>query len=54
MIFKNEKDTTGVYRGSLVITAVYKGAQLVWQKLKQLGAWFHSEGWFQDRGWFHN
>lgn len=41
-------------RGLQAVYVVKNGVRLVWEKLKHLGAWFHSEGWFRDRGWFHN
>ncbi|MBQ3364407.1 MAG: MFS transporter [Muribaculaceae bacterium] len=39
--------------GRTALVKVYNGAHLVWQKIKHLNAWFHSEGWTHDRGWFH-
>lgn len=55
MIYKNDKETTGVCRGTQAISAVYKGARLVWQKLKiSIYAWFHDRGWSRDKGWFHS
>lgn len=51
MIYKDNKPTTGVFTKGKVITAVYKGAQLVWSLISHLSAWFRSEGYFRSEPW---
>lgn len=51
MIYKNNNRITGVYTRNKVITAVYKGAYLVWQLASHLSAWFRSEGYFRSEPW---
>lgn len=51
MIYKNRHSTTALNHNRLSVSAVYKGARLVWQKLQHLSAWFRSEGYFRSEPW---
>lgn len=54
MIYKNEKEIIGVYKGNTPISAVYKGAKLVWQAVRSCfgsGAWINERPWIDDDPW---
>lgn len=51
MIYKGRTSITGLNHSNRVISAVYKGARLVWQKVRALSAWFRSEGYFRSEPW---
>jgi len=57
MIHKNDKDVIGIYLGTRVITAVYLGAQLVWQLANSCfgsGLWLNDKKWSNTDGWKNN
>lgn len=54
MQYKNLKDIVGIYHGGHVITAVYKGLQLVWQAVRSCfgsGQWLNDKPWINDEAW---
>lgn len=54
MIFKENKETIGVFKGSTPISAVYKGTRLVWQAVRSCygyGAWLNERPWLEDDPW---
>ena len=54
MIYRKQKETTGVYRGEKVITAVYRGARLVWELIKSCfgkGYWINNAPYLNEDGW---
>lgn len=54
MIYKNNKNTVGVYQGNKVISAVYKGGRLVWQAVRSCfgsGRWINEKPWLNSEGW---
>ncbi|MBQ4009346.1 MAG: hypothetical protein II604_01445 [Bacteroidales bacterium] len=51
MIIKDNHDITSVKKWHHNITFVYKGTRLVWQAIRNLSAWFRSEGWFRSDAW---
>lgn len=57
MIKKNNKDTAEIYRGSLAIAFVYKGARLVWQAVASCfgaGYWINNYPWSNTDAWGKN
>lgn len=53
-IFRNGKEVTAVYLGERVISAVYHGAQLVWQAVRSCfgsGRWFGKKRWLGKERW---
>ena len=57
MIYKNEKETVGVFKGSIPITAVYKGSKLVWQAVRSCfgaGFWVNTKPWLNNEAWKNN
>ena len=54
MIRKGDKEMQVRYHGSRVITAVYKGAKLVWAAVSSCfgsGVWTSCKGWSDTDGW---
>lgn len=54
MIYKNQKEITGIHHASKVITAVYHGVRLVWQAVRSCfgsGAWLGERPWLGDDPW---
>jgi len=50
----HNKDITGVYSHHKVITAIYKGAVLVWQAVRSCfgsGMWIPKKPWLSKEGW---
>ena len=48
------KEVTGIYKGRLVISAVYQGARLVWQFIKSCfgrGYWINEKEWSNKDAW---
>lgn len=57
MIYKNNKNTVGVYQGNKVISAVYKGSRLVWQAVRSCygrGIWIQDKPWIDGDTWKDN
>lgn len=48
---KSNKEVIDVRFGDRAIQAVYRGARLVWEKVKHLSAWFRTEGYFRSEPW---
>ena len=57
MIYKNNRDTAGVYCGSMEIERVYHGHKLVWSKFLETlscyfnGYWIDEYPWTDDTPW---
>ncbi|MBR5042997.1 MAG: MFS transporter [Bacteroidales bacterium] len=54
MIYKNGRETSGIYVAGRVITAVYAGARLVWQAIRSCfgsGIWIDEYPWLDDDAW---
>lgn len=57
MIYKEGKEITAVYLGSRAISAVYKGAVLVWQAVRSCfasGRWIGRKPWVGKEKWKNN
>lgn len=54
MIFKNGKEITSIHIRGKAVTAVYKGATLVWQAVRScfgIGYWVNEKPWLNNEGW---
>ena len=54
MIFKENKEVIGVFRGRTPISAIYKGGRLVWQAIRSCfgsGAWLNELPWIGEDPW---
>ena len=54
MITKNFKDIIAIAKDSHTITAVYRGARLVWQSIRSCfgsGFWVNEKPWLNDEAW---
>ncbi len=54
MIYKDGKQIAAIFAGGRVISAVYKGAGLVWQAIRSCfgsGFWVNEKPWINDEGW---
>lgn len=54
MIYKGSKDVSARYFGKKVVTAVYKGARLVWEAVSSCfgsGMWSGQRAWKDLDGW---
>lgn len=53
MITKGGKNLMSRFKGSRVVTAVYKGLKLVWQAARACfsNGWDNNKGWENDEGW---
>lgn len=57
MIHINNREISGVYRGSREIAAIYKGHRLVWTRIKEIiscysnGYWIDDYPWIDDQVW---
>ena len=54
MIYKGAIGIAARYYGTKVITAVYKGAKLVWEAVSSCfgsGVWTSCKGWSDTDGW---
>ena len=54
MIYKDGKETTGIFKGDKVVTAVYKGMHLVWESIRSCfgkGYWIDNAPFVNDDGW---
>lgn len=57
MIFYNTKELTARYLGNKEITAVYKGARLIWEAVKSCfgkGFWYKEKLWNNKDLWKNN
>lgn len=57
MIYKNLKDTTGVYIAGKAISAVYSGVRLIWELAKSCfsrGYWVNDLPWKNEEPWKNN
>lgn len=54
MIYKSNKEIVLIYAGKKAISAVYKGARLVWQAIRSCfgaGYWVNEKPWINEEGW---
>lgn len=54
MIYKDRKEISGIFVSGKVITAVYKGAVLVWEAINSCfgnGFWVNVKPWSNKDGW---
>ena len=57
MIHWKNKDTTGIYWKRHIISAVYKGASLVWMAVRSCfgsGVWINTKPWLNNEKWKNN
>lgn len=57
MIYKGNKEIVLIYYGKHAVSAVYKGAKLVWQAIRSCfgsGAWYNDKPWINSEGWKNN
>ena len=48
------KEVTGIQRGRVIVSAVYKGARLIWQYIKSCfgrGYWINDKEWSNRDAW---
>ena len=53
-LYKKNKEIVGVYRGERVISAIYRGSQLVWQAIRSCfgaGYWRGDKPWVGSDAW---
>lgn len=56
-IFKKNKEVTAIYVGKKVVSAVYRGAKLIWEAISSCfgkGFWNNSAPWSNQDGWKNN
>lgn len=56
MIYKNGKEITAINYGKQAISAVYKGALLVWEAIKSCfgaGYWKNDAPWSNNDAWIN-
>ena len=54
MIYHKDKEVALLYYGSIAISAVYHGAQLVWQAIRSCfgkGWWVSDKPWLSGDNW---
>lgn len=54
MLHKGNKEIIAFGIGSKAVTALYKGAHLVWQAVRSCfgaGGWQNDKPWMNDEGW---
>ena len=57
MIRINNREISGVYKGSREIAAIYKGHRLVWTRITEIiscysnGYWIDDYPWIDDQVW---
>lgn len=54
MIYKNGKELSARYIGTLAIGAVYRGAVLIWEAVSSCfgsGMWINTRPWSNTDGW---
>lgn len=57
MIRKDGHEITGIYRKGHIISAVYKGASLVWMAVRSCfgsGVWINNKPWLNNEKWKNN
>lgn len=57
MIYKNSKKITQVLKENRTISAIYKGAKIVWLAIRscfESGAWRNDKPWINNEGWRNN
>lgn len=57
MIRLGKKEITSIYLGKSAISAVYKGAVLIWQAVRSCfgsGAWMEEKPWMDEEAWKDN
>lgn len=57
MIRYGKKEISSIYHGSTPLSAVYKGAILIWQAVRSCfgsGAWIEEKPWLDDEAWKDN
>lgn len=53
-LYWKDKEIVGVYRGERVISAIYRGSQLVWQAIRSCfgaGFWRGDKPWIGSDAW---
>ena len=53
-MFKNGKELSGVFKGNVVVSAVYQGVVVIWQAIKSCfgkGFWINAAPWVNSDGW---
>lgn len=53
-LYKDGKQIDQIHFGNRAISAVYKGAVLVWQAVRSCfasGFWINKKPWINDEGW---
>lgn len=56
-LYKDGRQIEQIHYGGKVITAVHKGAILVWQAVRSCfgsGFWINKKPWINDEGWNNN
>ena len=57
MIHSNGKEVVAIHTKGKVISAVYKGAKLVWQAVRSCfgsGHWVNAKAWVNQAAWRNN
>lgn len=56
-VFIKDKEVVAIYRGSKVITRIYRGVNLVWEAVRSCfskGFWVNTLPWVNDDAWRNN
>jgi hypothetical protein len=51
MIRIGDKDTVMAYIGNRALSAIYRGANLVWTTIQYISAWVHKDAWRHGEPW---
>lgn len=57
MIYKNGKEVQQIFHNYKRISAIYKGARLLWQAIRSCfgsGSWRNDKPWINNEGWRNN
>ena len=54
MIISNLKQVSYVNFGGYIISKVYHGTNIVWQKVKTLIGWVNETAWNNDEAWINS
>ena len=57
MIYKNGKEVQQIFHNYKGISAIYKGARLLWQAIRSCfgsGSWRNDKPWINNEGWRNN